>query len=263
MKLGFIGIGKISCSLVEAFCTAEIDDLKIYLSHRNTANATRLANEFSVVEKMGSNQEVLEAADVIFLAVRPDDVRGVVSNLSFDQRHEVISMIPFLEYPELVEVVAPAASACRAIPLPSVVHHVCPIPMFPGADTGKKLLSRIGQPLIMQTEDELHKIWALTGFISPFYDMMGTLSQWAVDQGVNEKTANTYIVDMFQSLATVAQKTDPLDFDALAKHAATTKGMNEQAGREIREKGAHQAYYDSADGLYKRIVNRLMDSTAD
>jgi len=46
-------------------------------------------------------------------------------------------------------------------------------------------------------------------------------------------------------------------------HAATAKGMNEQAGREIKAKGAHQVYYDSADGLYKRIVNRLMDSTSE
>ena len=260
MKLGFIGVGKISCSLVEAFSTAGINELQISLSPRNATNADRLAGVYPSVQKMESNQEVLDNADVMFLAVRPHEVRDVLRDLRFDQRHEVISMIPFLEHPELSDLVAPAKSACRAIPLPSVVNHVCPIPLYRGTEKVEALFTRIGQPLTMQTEDELHKIWALTGFISPFYDMMGTLSQWAIDHGVNEDTANTYVVDMFQSLATVAQKTNPLDFSALAKHAATAKGMNEQAGREIREKGAHSAYYESAEGLYKRIVNGLMDS---
>lgn len=260
MKLGFIGVGKISCSLVEAFCTAGIEDLQIYLSPRNEANATRLANTFSPVKKMDSNQEVLEMADIIFLAVRPGEVREIVRKLTFDQRHEVISMIPFLEHPELLDLIAPAAKACRAIPLPSVINHVCPIPLYKGTGAVNALFTHIGQPLILRTEDELHKIWTLTGFISPFYDMMGTLSQWAIDQGVNERTAHTYVVDMFQSLVTVAQKADPIDLSALSKHAATAKGMNEQAAREIQAKGAHNAYYESADNLYKRIENGLVES---
>ncbi len=253
MKLGFIGVGKISCSLVEAFCTATIDDLEIYLSPRNEVNATRLTDAFLPVRKMASNQEVLDMADVIFLAVRPNEVRDIVRKLTFDPRHEVISLIPFLEHSELLDVIAPASNAARAIPLPSVIHHICPIPLYRGTAVVKALFAQIGQPLRMQTEDELHKIWALTGFISPFYDMMGTLSQWAIDHGVNANTANTYVVDMFQSLAMAAQKSDPLDLSALSNHAATAKGMNEQAGREIREKGAHKAYYESADNLYMRI----------
>lgn len=260
MKLGFIGVGKITCSLVEAFCTAAIDHLEIYLSPRNEENSKRLNNTYFSVEKMASNQEVVDKADIIFLAVKPNEVRDVVSVLAFDQRHEVISMIPFLEHAELAGLIAPATQACRAIPLPSVVNHVCPIPLYKGTGAVNALFTYIGQPLVMQTEDELHKIWTLTGFISPFYDMMGTLSQWAIDHGVKEITANTYVVDMFQSLVTAAQKSDPLDLTALSDHAATAKGMNEQAGREIRAKGAHEAYYASADNLYKRIENGLIES---
>lgn len=257
MKLGFIGVGKISCSLVEAFCTAAIDDLEIYLSPRNEANASRLADTFPAVEQMSSNQEVLDAADIIFLAVRPHDALEIISPLTFDPRHEIVSLVAFLQHEHLTKLVNPAVNACRAIPLPSVVHHVCPIPLYHGTEVIKMLLTHIGQPLVMQTEDELHKIWTLTGFISPFYDMMGTLSQWAIDQGVNANTANTYVADMFQSLVNVAQKAHPMDFAALSRHAATAKGLNEQAGKEIKAKGAHQAYVESADNIYQRIKDGL------
>jgi hypothetical protein len=43
---------------------------------------------------------------------------------------------------------------------------------------------------------------------------------------------------MFESLssmAIMAAQSGPIDFDELASHAATPDGMNEQAGRQIRE----------------------------
>ncbi len=51
----------------------------------------------------------------------------------------------------------------------------------------------------------------------------------------------------------MSQQADPIDFTELAKHAATPNGMNEQAGKEIREKGTHSNYTIAADNLLKRF----------
>lgn len=261
MRLGFIGVGKISSSLVEAFCTASIAQLEIFISPRNEVNADKLTSEFGVVQKMKSNQEVLDHSDIIFLGLRPNDAIEVIKQLRFKANHIVVSMNPFLQKNALSELTVPAQRVCLAIPLPSVINHICPIPIYNGDELLIDLFGKIGQPLVIETEDELHKIWALTGFITPFYEMMDTLSQWAVDKGVHEKTANRYIVDMFQSLATVAQVSDNIDLKALAIHAATAKGMNDQAGRDIRSKGAHEAYFAAADTIYKRIEKQLLETT--
>lgn len=260
MKIGFIGVGKITSSLVQAYCTASIEDLQVYLSPRNSKKADELSDRYSQVEKMTSNQAVLDSADVIFMALRPGDARTVIKELTFDKRHLVVSVIPFLRYPELKEICHPAWHACRAIPLPSVVNHNCPIPVFNSNKHTQALFSYIGQPLRMSTEDELHSIWTLTGFITPFYDMMDTLSQWAIDHGVGKGNANKYVVDMFQSLAHVAQVSEPIDLKELAKHAATAKGLNEQAGIEIRKKGAHESYREAADGIFERIEKNLLEA---
>lgn len=260
MKIGFIGVGKITSSLVQAYCTAHINDLEVYLSPRNAVKANALCAQYRQVTKMESNQAVLDATDIVFLALRPDDARPVIKELTFDKRHLIVSVIPFFRYPELKELTQPAWHACRAIPLPSVINHNCPIPVLNSNEDTEALFSYIGQPLSMSTEDELHSIWTLTGFITPFYDMMDTLSQWAIDHGVGKDNANKYVVDMFQSLANAAQVSEKIDLKALAKHAATLKGLNEQAGIEIAEKGAHQAYHQAANGIFERIEKNLLES---
>lgn len=253
MKLGFLGTGKITSAVVEGLCFSNIPTLSIALSPRNEAASKRLAERFSNVQRMESNQQVLDHADIVCVAVRPNHAVDVLSQLRFRDTHTVISFVPFLTTPELARAVEPARDSCRAIPLPSVVNHTCPIPVFPDIDRVMDLFGHIGQPLRVENETQLHALWTLTGLISPFYTLLGELGDWAVSQGVQPETASQFTADLFQSLAQTAQQSSPIRFDALAHHAATPKGMNEQADREISESGAHQAYTQACDRLLKRF----------
>jgi len=71
--------------------------------------------------------------------------------------------------------------------------------------------------------------------------------------GVDATTANQYIAALFQALTFAANQGAAINFKELAQHAETPNGMNEQAGREIREKGAHHAYSIASDNLLKRF----------
>jgi pyrroline-5-carboxylate reductase len=253
MKLGFIGTGKITSAVVEGLCSSGIDGLSIALSPRNEATSRRLAQRFSHVQRMQDNQQVLDHANIVCVAVRPNQAADVLSQLHFREDHVVVSFVTFLTCDQLARAVAPARQACRAIPLPSVAHHTCPIPVFPAIGPVMNLFSAIGQPLAVDHETELHALWTLTGLISPFYDLLGTLSDWAVSHGARSETAGQFTADLFQSLAHAARQSSPIAFDALAHHAATPQGMNEQAAQEIRQSGAHQAYQQACDRLIQRF----------
>ncbi|MCF7974550.1 MAG: NAD(P)-binding domain-containing protein [Phycisphaerae bacterium] len=253
MKLGFIGTGKITAAVVQGLCTSGIDGLSIAVSPRNEATSSFLAQHFSNVRRMHSNQQVLDHADIVCIAVRPDQAAHVLSQLRFREDHIVVSFVSFLTCHELVRAVAPARQSCRAIPLPSVIHHTCPIPVFPAIGPVMDLFSTIGQPVTVDNETQLHALWTLTGLISPFYDLLGSLSDWTVSHGVRPDTASQFTADLFQSLAHAARQSDPIAFDALAHHAATPNGMNEQAAHEILASGAHQAYRQACDRLVQRF----------
>jgi len=256
MKIGFIGIGKIASAVIEGLNTSEAASvgLEIFVSPRNEGLSTSLAAKYSgTVRRMSTNQEVLDRSNVVVIALRPAMAVDVLKTLSFQPRHTVVSLIPLLRYAGLSAVVQPAGTVCRAIPLPTVMEHNCPIPLFRAPDAVTKLFGYIGQPLPVASEDQLHAIWTLTGLITPFYELLGGLSAWTVSQGVDGKVANTYIADLFQSLSYMAQRSSPIDFAELAQHAATPNGMNEQAGKEIREKGAHEAWEEAAQRLLERF----------
>jgi pyrroline-5-carboxylate reductase len=253
-KLGFIGVGKIAGAVIKGLCTSDIKSTVIYLSPRNEENSTHLAEMFSNVYRLESNQAVLDGSEVVFISLRPNDAGDVLPDLTFKNTHVVVSFIPFLGLSELAEIVAPATDISRAIPLPTVVHHHCPIPVLNANDTVTRILSHIGQPLPVEDENQLHTLWALTGLIAPFYSMLKELSDWAVSNGVDETAANQYIMDMYFSLLFSSRKTQPIDFSELIRQSATPKGMNEQADKEVREKGGHELYRFAADNLLKRFT---------
>ena len=257
MKIGFIGIGKIASAVVEGLCTADATGMELFLSPRNEKMSIGLAEKFSHVRRLGSNQEVLDSSDILVIALRPAVAVEVLKTLSFQARHTVVSLIPLLKYADLSAVVQPAGSVCRAIPLPTVLQHNCPVPVFRAPESVVRLFRLLGQPLPIAEEAQLHAIWTLTGLITPFYELLGELSSWTVGHGVEEGVANTYVADLFQSLAYMAQRAGaggaPIDFAGLASHAATPNGMNEQAGKEISEKGAHTVWKEASDRLLERF----------
>ncbi|HBB92381.1 MAG: hypothetical protein A2X22_11100 [Bacteroidetes bacterium GWF2_49_14] len=251
--LGFIGIGKIASAVIEGFCTGECGDLTISISPRNREKSLSLAGKYSNVFRMESNQAVVDCSDIVFLALRPAQAEDALTALTFREDQIIVSLIPLINHAGLTKLLAPAANICRAIPLPPVVNHTCPIPIFNPHETVVALLSRIGQPQVIADETQLHTLWTLTCLITPYYDLLQELSSWSTEHGVDRVTANQYIANLFQALAYTAQIADPILFDELAKHAATPGGLNEQSGREIASSGSHLAYRDAAEKILSRF----------
>lgn len=254
MKLGIIGIGNIAAALVEGFCTAsDTGDLEIFLSPRNKERSLALEAQYPPVIRLESNQQVVDKSEIVIISVRPPVAAEVLRSLSFRSDHTVISLVALLNHTDLSSLAAPATAVCRAIPMPAVAKHNCPIALFRPTPAVEELFAQVGAPLVVTEEQQLHALWTLTGLITPFYELLAGLSGWAIDHGVQPRTANAYTAHLYQSLAALAQLDPDAGFPAFAKHAATPGGLNEQAGREIRETGAHRAWIEAADRLLVRF----------
>lgn len=253
MKIGFIGTGKIASAITEGLCLSNAEDLCIYLSPRNSEVGRRLEQKYDNVFRSISNQGVIDASDIVFLALRPDHFEAEARQLNFTEGQHVVSLIPTTSVQMLKKSLFPVTEISRAIPLPTVINRNCPIPVYHANDLVLNLFKKLGQPLEVDDEEQLNALWALTGLITPFYDLMDELTQWTVANGVDRQTASQYTADMFQSLSFAAQHSSPIDFKELSRHAATPKGLNEQAGKEIKENGSHEAYKSAASNLLSRI----------
>jgi pyrroline-5-carboxylate reductase len=87
MKLGFIGTGEITSSIVTGLCSSVAMPHSIRLSPRNAAVAKKLANRFNGVSISSSNQEVLDHCDTIVIAVRPQVAQDVLLKGMSSEKH--------------------------------------------------------------------------------------------------------------------------------------------------------------------------------
>ena len=94
MKLGFIGTGKITSSVVTGICRSKISFKK------NTCClleigivAKKLKRKFRKVFIAKNNQEIVNSCNWIFLAVTPKVGKKIISELKFRPNQKVISFI--------------------------------------------------------------------------------------------------------------------------------------------------------------------------
>jgi len=249
MALGFVGAGHITAAMVEGLRAAASPE-PIVLSPRNALVAADLAARFPNVRVASSNQEVVDASDLVFLAVRPPAAPEVVGALRFRPDHVVVSLIALRPEAEMRALVGEVAVLVRAVPLPSTARRLGPIAYFPEVPRVRGLLARIGTPVLARNEAEFHRLWSLTGLIAPYYRVMETLALWEAEGGVARETADAFIRALFQCLAVMA---DGVPLDALARQAQTPGGINEQALRVLEAADAFRPWRAAMDAVNARM----------
>ena len=101
MKLGFIGTGKITLSVVTGICRSRISFKKIILSPRNRNVAKKLKKQFKKVSIAKNNQEIVNSCNWVFLAVTPTVGQKIIKNLKFKSSQTIISFISTMTLPQL------------------------------------------------------------------------------------------------------------------------------------------------------------------
>ena len=120
MKLGFIGTGKISSSVITGICGSSIKYSKIYISSRNSKIAKGLKKKFKRISIEKDNQKIVDNSNWVFLAVTPTVGEKIIKNLKFRSSQTIISFISTITIPVLKKMIKVNADIVRAIPLPPI-----------------------------------------------------------------------------------------------------------------------------------------------
>ncbi len=253
MQLGFIGTGEITSSIVTGLSSSGVTSHSIWLSPRNSAIATGLANRFRGISVAGSNQEVLDRSDTIVIAVRPSAAREVLSELRFRPHHQVISLVSALSLGSLSERVAPAVRIARAVPLPSAAKRLSPTAIYPPDPAAVELFAAVGTVFPVDREPEFDAICATTATIASYYAWNETIASWLEQQGVPASQARDYIARLFLGVTTGAVEDCERSFQSLAATHATAGGINEQFLKHLIEHGLLTRVSEALDAVLQRI----------
>ena len=253
MKLGFIGTGKITSSVVTGICGSKIPYKNIILSPRNRSIAQKLKKKYRKVSIAKNNQQIVNSCNWIFLAVTPLVGQKIIKNLKFKSNQTIVSFISTMTLLQLKKAIKVKANIFRAIPLPPISLRKGPVPVFPPNKKIKNFFDKLGTTVEINNERLSKNFWSTSGMMAPFYELLSTMSNWLVKRGVKRDKAQKYITSLFVALSEDVVVNSKKDLKFLVKESQTPRGLNEQGVKELRKAGFYRSTEKTLNSILKRL----------
>jgi len=253
MRLGFIGTGKIASSVITGVCNSKISFNKILISPRNRSIAQKLKRKFRKVSIAKNNQEIVNSCNWVFLAVTPKVGKKIIPSLKFRSNQKVISFIATINLAQLKKAIGKKVKIIRAIPLPPISLKKGPVPICPPDKQIKSFFNKLGTTIEIKNEKSSKNFWATSGMMAPFYELLKVLSDWLVKRGIKRNEAQKYITSLFVALSEDSVMNSKKDLKYLVQDSQTSKGLNEQAVKQLRKAGFYRSLEKSLNSILKRL----------
>ena len=253
MKLGFIGCGKITSSVIAGISKSSIKYSKIFISERNKKISKELKKTYKKIFIEEYNQKIVDNSNWVFLAVTPTVGEKIIKNLRFKSNQTIISFISTITISELKKMIKVKADIVRAIPLPPISLKKGPVPICPPSRKVKKFFDQIGSTIEIKNEKLSINFWSTSGMMASYYDMLRIMSDWLVKKGIKRQDAQKYITSLFLALSEDAVINSKKDLNYLVKESQTPKGLNEQGLREMTKRGVYRSVINTLNSIYKRL----------
>jgi pyrroline-5-carboxylate reductase len=226
VSLGFIGAGAITDAVVRGLHAANNAGHEIHLSPRSEARSRALAARYERVVREDSNAAVVAKSDIVFLAVRPQQMPELVG-LRFRAEQTVVSFLAGTPINQLRAFVAPAVRLIRVVPLPCIGLGQGPILMMPSDPTVEALFGKLGDLIVLTDEANFASVSVITGLMSSHFELQNVVLDWLKTQMVPDAQAALYVRSFFAGLGAIGvavgragQSIDVADYE-------TRGGLNE------------------------------------
>ena len=253
MKLGFIGTGKISSSVITGICKSNISYKKIIISPRNRKIAKNLKNRFKKIIIAKDNQEIINSCNWIFLAITPSVGEKIIKNLKFKSNQTIISFISTITLSELKKMIKVKTNIVRAIPLPPISLKKGPVPICPPNKKVKAFFDKIGTTVQIKNEKLSINFWSTSGMMASYYEILKTMSNWLVKKGIKRQDAQKYITSLFLALSEDAVVNSKKELKYLVRESQTPRGLNEQGLKQMSKKGVYKSVINTLNSIYKKL----------
>ncbi|WBU58843.1 pyrroline-5-carboxylate reductase [Paracoccus albus] len=255
MKLGFIGTGDITKAIVTGLMSADYPLDEIILSPRNAQVSARLAADHPKVVVASDNQQVVDGADLVFLAVRPQVAEKVIRALKFPADKQIVSLIATVTQETLQEWTGTSQPIPRAVPLPAVSDRQGATVIYPADGKLQELFGTLGPVIEATTLDELDALTTSGAVMGLYFGLQETIVAWLAERGISDRDARTFIGKVFLELGRTAAREPEKDFITLREEHSTEGGINEQMFRTFTEQGGTEALNIALNSVAGRILS--------
>jgi len=260
-NIGVVGVGTIASAMVRGLCSLDgpLPLPKFILSPRGTAKSAALAAKFpDSVRVAKSNQEVVDAAECIIIAVLPKQAEEVLSSLTFRQGQQVLSLIATVNLGRLQELVAPAAECAIGVPLPAVAKRQGASLLLPARPFAQNIFDILGSCVAVNEEAQFRRLQCVTALMGDFYKRQQTTQEWLVSHRVPQAEAAAWVGACMATMAVDSSRPGPGTFADLVAEQ-TPGGLNEMVWKGQEADGNYEAVKHSLDSVHHRLMTGTLN----
>ncbi len=253
MRIGFVGTGTISEAIIEGVTKSSLAVESIVISPRNKEIAGRLAATHEVVRVAATNQAVVDASDMVFMAVRPQVVEEVLRELSFRPGQHVVSLVATVSADQLRSWLGEGVTITQALPLPFVENRQGPTAVFPPHGDVMGFFAALGTEIPVHSKEEFELITLASSLMGTYFGLLEGIAEWFSEKGMPEETTRSYVARLFASLSGVATQSSHKPLGALRNEYSTRGGLNEQLYQDFADAGGLDALKAALQKVHQRI----------
>jgi pyrroline-5-carboxylate reductase len=242
--IGFIGTGNMAQAIISALLeTKTVSPQQIFASNRSDKKLARVAEQYGITS-LGSNEEVVDKADVIVLAVKPQDLFSAIEPIamSFGVHHMVASLVTGVPLSRLENILREVKMIARIMPntpakIRKAVVGYCISERAPNSDGWVQDLCRpLGLVLPVQEGEPFESLTvgcgSGTGFV---FEMMDYWIEWLEGYGFDYPTAKSMTIQTFLGAAQLAESSPNHSIEELQNQVVSKKGVTFTGLESMRE----------------------------
>ncbi|WP_255012294.1 pyrroline-5-carboxylate reductase [Roseovarius sp. M141] len=246
MKLGIIGVGHLSVSILRGLLRAGHAPESILLSPRGHGADMARDHGFALAK---DNAQIVGACDIVLLAVRPGDAPGAVRGLPWRAGQTMLSACAGVP---LAALDIGAATPVRIMPITAASLGASPTLAYPDAGPARTLLEAIGTVIILRSEAEFEAATVSAAMYGWAQALIRSGADWTAAHGMDATQARQLVASTFTAAGRmIAEEDAPMD-DILAT-LCTPGGITRAGLDHLEAKGAPAAWNGACDLVLRKL----------
>lgn len=236
--IGFIGAGNMAASLIGGLVARGVAAAHIYAADPNTAGLQALAQQHGI-HACASNTEVAQQADILVLAVKPQVMKPVLTDLATTVQTRqplIISIAAGISLASIKQWLGAGVAVVRCMPNTPALVQQGASGLFANAAVSaaqraqaETILQAVGMAVWLDNEEQIDAVTALSGSgPAYFFLLMEAMTAAGEKLGLAPDIARTLTLQTALGAAQMARSSD-VDAAELRRRVTSPGGTTERA----------------------------------
>ena len=248
MTFGIIGVGHLSASLLLGFLRAGLAPETIVLSPRGQARALSERHGFGLA---ADNAALVDACDIVLLAVRPSDAERAIEGLPWRSGQILLSACAGVPIASLAQAVHPA-EVVRIMPITAASLGCSPTPVYPLRSAIVPYLEALGSPVPLESEEQFEAATVSAAIYGWAQALIRAGAEWSGAHGLAQETARQLVARTFVASGRMLAESDAPMSDIL-ESLCTPGGITEAGLRHLEKARAVDAWHHACDLVLRKL----------